>query len=60
MECPRCNGDTTVIDSRPSQNNEVRRRRQCVLCKYRFTTYELTAVSKAILEQKCRKNNMEI
>lgn len=42
MKCPYCNfPDTKVLDSRPTDDNEsVRRRRVCVKCKKRFTTYE--------------------
>ena len=61
MRCPRCNTETYVIDSRPTPADEIRRRRQCPECKYRFTTYEITSVAKAILEQGVRmyerKNN---
>ena len=42
MKCPYCGTDNTkVIDSRPSDENSViRRRRQCDSCGRRFTTYE--------------------
>ena len=42
MRCPFCQAqDTKVIDSRLSgEGDQVRRRRQCVVCKERFTTYE--------------------
>ncbi len=42
MRCPFCGAsDTKVIDSRLfGEGNQVRRRRQCTLCKERFTTYE--------------------
>jgi len=42
MYCPFCNADDTkVIDSRlVSEGSQVRRRRECVLCKERFTTFE--------------------
>ena len=42
MKCPYCNAvDTKVIDSRPSEDNcSTRRRRQCEVCRRRFTTYE--------------------
>lgn len=42
MQCPRCkNADTKVVDSRlVSDGNAVRRRRQCLECEMRFTTYE--------------------
>ena len=42
MRCPFCKEDRDrVIDSRSSDGGRViRRRRQCMLCKKRFTTYE--------------------
>ncbi|MCX5679506.1 MAG: transcriptional regulator NrdR [Candidatus Omnitrophica bacterium] len=42
MRCPYCgNKNDSVIDSRSSVNgSSVRRRRKCLKCKKRFTTYE--------------------
>lgn len=41
MKCPYCAcQDTRVIDSRDAADAAVRRRRQCVACGKRFTTYE--------------------
>ena len=42
MKCPFCKeDDDKVIDSRSSEQGRViRRRRQCMACKRRFTTYE--------------------
>ena len=42
MKCPFCGKENTkVIDSRPSDDDtSIRRRRQCEICKRRFTTYE--------------------
>lgn len=42
MRCPFCTTqDTKVIDSRLSgEGDQVRRRRECVSCEERFTTYE--------------------
>ena len=42
MYCPFCKAeDTQVIDSRVSDNGDsIRRRRRCLACKKRFTTYE--------------------
>lgn len=42
MHCPICNfDDTKVLESRLSDGGRsVRRRRACVACNYRFTTYE--------------------
>ena len=40
MKCPSCQClDSKVIDSR-SQEDAIRRRRECLNCKTRFTTYE--------------------
>jgi transcriptional repressor NrdR len=43
MHCPFCNADDTkVVDSRlVAEGGQVRRRRECVDCSERFTTYEL-------------------
>ena len=42
MRCPFCNSsETKVIDSREFINgNSIKRRRECLECKKRFTTYE--------------------
>jgi transcriptional repressor NrdR len=42
MRCPKCGSrDDKVIDSRQSRDSSsIRRRRQCLNCGYRFTTYE--------------------
>ncbi len=41
MNCPFCrDNDTKVIDSRPSGADAIRRRRECLGCQKRFTTYE--------------------
>jgi len=46
MNCPFCgNPDSRVLDSRPSDEGSViRRRRECPQCKRRFTTYERAQV----------------
>lgn len=42
MRCPYCeHSESKVIDSRESKNGlSIRRRRECLSCKRRFTTYE--------------------
>lgn len=42
MKCSQCScDDTKVIESRDvAEGESVRRRRACVVCGYRFTTYE--------------------
>lgn len=43
MKCPYCGElDSKVIDSRPTEDGEkIRRRRECLSCAKRFTTYEI-------------------
>ena len=42
MKCPFCGyTESKVIDSRPTdENDSIRRRRECIQCSKRFTTYE--------------------
>lgn len=41
MRCPVCSyEDSKVVDSRPTENSSIRRRRECLSCHHRFTTYE--------------------
>ena len=42
MRCPFCSyGESKVVDSRPTDDGErIRRRRECLRCQRRFTTYE--------------------
>src|ERR1043166_2469229 len=42
MRCPSCNSlDTQVKDSRPTEDSAaIRRRRLCLACGFRFTTFE--------------------
>ena len=42
MRCPLCNGDESrVVDSRDSEAGDaIRRRRECLSCERRYTTYE--------------------
>lgn len=42
MKCPKCNcHESKVIDTRSTDDGfKIRRRRECIECGYRFTTYE--------------------
>lgn len=44
QRCPACGDISRVKDSRPSAAG-IRRRRACVTCGLRFTTYEITTSS---------------
>jgi len=41
MNCPFCeHGETKVVDSRVAGADTIRRRRECLVCQQRFTTFE--------------------
>jgi transcriptional repressor NrdR len=41
VTCPYCeHGETKVVDSRVAGKGAIRRRRECLLCSQRFTTFE--------------------
>ncbi len=54
MKCPYCSfSDSKVIDSRPvEENNSIRRRRECLECHARFTTYEIIDVFQPVVVKK--------
>ena len=57
MRCPYCDSlDSKVVDSRVSEDNtSIRRRRECLKCLKRYTTYERTE----IISIRVIKNNDE-
>ncbi len=56
MKCPACGYfDSKVIDSRPvSEGNSIRRRRECLECQKRFTTFETIETTQIFV---IKKNN---
>lgn len=40
MKCPKCEGVTRVTTTYQNKANTTRRRRECTVCAYRFTTRE--------------------
>ncbi|HBR32278.1 MAG TPA: transcriptional regulator NrdR [Clostridiales bacterium] len=56
MKCPSCsNPESKVIDSRPSsEGSSIRRRRECLKCQKRFTTYETIETVPIIVIKKDR------
>lgn len=52
MKCPKCSSDNiSVIDSR-SDNDSIRRRRECQGCQFRFTTFERVELSLPMIVKK--------
>ena len=54
MICPKCeHHDTKVIDSRDTmEGKSIRRRRECLKCEYRFTTFENIETTKFLVVKK--------
>ena len=58
MKCPCCGyTESKVVDSRPTDENErIRRRRECMRCEKRFTTYEIVETVPIVV---LKKNGMQ-
>ena len=54
MKCPYCGSDDIkVVDSRPvEENKSIRRRRECLACQARFTTYEVIDAFQPVVVKK--------
>ena len=54
MKCPFCSyTESKVVDSRPAEDSEkIRRRRECLSCGKRFTTYEVIENTPLIVVKK--------
>ena len=54
MKCPYCQySESKVIDSRPTDEDEkIRRRRECMRCGKRFTTYEIVETTPLMVVKK--------
>ena len=54
MKCPFCGGfDSKVADSRPTEDGErIRRRRECISCGKRFTTFEIVETTPIMVKKK--------
>jgi transcriptional repressor NrdR len=57
MRCPYCSsGDTRVVDTREAGDTDVtRRRRECMKCSKRFTTYERVEEAELIVAKKDKR-----
>ena len=53
MKCPYCGyKESKVVDSRPADENSIRRRRECLSCERRFTTYETVEMTPMVVIKK--------
>jgi len=62
MFCPYCRSPKTrVIDKRGTEENKaIRRRRRCLKCKKRFTTYERAVLDLIIIKRNGKKERFDI
>ena len=52
MQCPYCNyKESKVVDSRHTDSNSIRRRRECESCKKRYTTYETIETTPKVVKK---------
>jgi transcriptional repressor NrdR len=60
MQCPYCfNQDLKVLESRDSSDS-IRRRRECLKCSKRFTTYEKIAIDLMVIKKDGKKEPFNI
>ena len=54
MKCPYCGyKESKVVDSRPAdEGSSIRRRRECLKCEKRFTTYETVEILPMVVIKK--------
>jgi len=53
MKCPYCGSeDIRTLETRDSQNNTIRRRKECLNCGRRFTTYEYIETVELMVRKK--------
>jgi transcriptional repressor NrdR len=61
MKCPYCaHLDSKVVDSRDTETGAIRRRRECLACRKRFTTYErVEAVPLLVVKKDGRREEFD-
>ena len=51
MNCIKCNGSTSVVDSRPQETSAIKRRRKCSDCGHKFSTIEQVLTKDIIVKE---------
>jgi transcriptional repressor NrdR len=60
MRCPFCNSEKTEVTDKRDVERETRRRRECLKCKKRFTTYEkVEATNLRVIKKDGRRENFD-
>ena len=61
MICPICKkGETSVVDSRPTEDGTAIRRRRLCICGQRFTTFERVQFRELVVVKKTVENRLLI
>ena len=55
MQCPYCNSSELKVTDKRDSGAETRRRRECLKCKKRFTTYERVELDLSIIKKDGRR-----
>ncbi len=55
MKCPFCNSKETKVTNKRDTIDSVRRRRECLKCKRRFTTYEQPEIEIVVIKKDGRR-----
>ncbi|MCD4771503.1 transcriptional regulator NrdR [archaeon] len=55
MRCPYCNSSELKVTDKRDSGAETRRRRECLKCKKRFTTYERVELDLSIIKKDGRR-----
>ena len=59
MICPICKkGETSVVDSRPTEDGTAIRRRRLCVCGERFTTFERIQIRELMVVKKMEENHL--
>lgn len=59
MKCPVCHNDSKVTDTRTNDDgSSTRRRRECMVCGFRFTTYEKIEDKPLIVHKKSGRSEL--
>ncbi len=59
MRCPLCHNDSKVTDTRNNDDGDsIRRRRECINCGFRFTTYEKIEDKPLIVHKKTGRSEL--
>jgi len=60
MQCPYCQNDETKVNDSRDSEGITRRRRECLKCEKRFTTYERVEIDLSVLKKDGRKEKFSI